>query len=793
MKIFIQGRKDGYNTLYPKPTPTEFFQFASDIQRIDAQNNAQNYGKSLYAIAFNGNGCIFTKYIIGYDTLRSNIGNIGISVFIPINQKMLGADIKTLLDELIKIYTSNYCPDFKINNQKQEDWLLFSSFANIYDAKVKIISSDENFQYGNKDAAYIIYDNVAEIEKYLETPYQEEYKEYKQVLLVDNQEKLLLEVIKHDQTANLTGKIDLENPSYKLSEYHGQGKNGVSIEIRANGKLRNNKDKVFKKDIISIRYSKKYYNDIFEEGKIFEPQINQYLSIYDTSIVIKKDVDLIPTEKTINVIINDSKGNTINDVIINCKSNILKAEKQVENNKIVFKGEEQKEQWIISAKKDSFSGEIKVTPENESTAKLVIREAKIVKLEIFDEKGKLMPNKSKDLTFYDDNVYKEHTEIVNIQGYQTKKILFFPNNEEVINVQLTKQKNEPKPPVPIPPHTQKPYIIIALGILMICLLVMGSYFLIDTYWIGDKSDIVQENTQQIQSKQFSEEEIEKFKKEIENYVEGDSLFLEKLNQFKTDWVKLTINIDTSLDSKKYKDLKIFEVWLDKAINKRVAINEGNFEFFNDSNNKVNFSDAQQPFKSALNKISKDKYTNVKSKLGDVSTLTLTQITEKVNNIISSQTNATSERTKTNSTQPTKEKENENENGNQNSTKTNNSKIKQEEQNTNESSIEKEIINYLKGNELKVDKLNNYINKAISIKLKKSIELALEFWTLDGSTLNKKNTYYSFKNKLQKDPNFKSSELLKFLERDNTKTKYPKEIPGAGKTKTLSKFIEEATK
>ena len=67
MKIFIQGRKDGYNTLYPKPTPAEFFQFAADIQRIDAQNNVKYYGQNLYAIAFNGSGCIFTKYIIGLD------------------------------------------------------------------------------------------------------------------------------------------------------------------------------------------------------------------------------------------------------------------------------------------------------------------------------------------------------------------------------------------------------------------------------------------------------------------------------------------------------------------------------------------------------------------------------------------------------------------------------------------------------------------------------------------------------------------------------------------------------
>ena len=141
----------------------------------------EKHGKSLYAIAFNGTGCIFTKCIIGYDTLRGDVGNIGISFFIPNNKKMLGTDIKILLDELINIYTTNYCPDFKINDKKQEDWDLFLSTANKYDAKVKTVSSDENFQYGNKEAAYIFYNSTTEIEKYLETPYLDEYKEYKQI------------------------------------------------------------------------------------------------------------------------------------------------------------------------------------------------------------------------------------------------------------------------------------------------------------------------------------------------------------------------------------------------------------------------------------------------------------------------------------------------------------------------------------------------------------------------------------------------------------------------------------
>ena len=90
MKIFIQARKDGYNVLYPTPTPSEFYKFASDIQSISANNDAALYGKQFYSLAFASDGCIFTKYVIGYDVQRNNLGNVGISVFIPDKKKLSG-------------------------------------------------------------------------------------------------------------------------------------------------------------------------------------------------------------------------------------------------------------------------------------------------------------------------------------------------------------------------------------------------------------------------------------------------------------------------------------------------------------------------------------------------------------------------------------------------------------------------------------------------------------------------------------------------------------------------------
>jgi len=786
MKIFIQGRKDGYNTLYPKPTPAEFFQFASDIQRIDAQNNSKYYGKSLYSIAFNGNGCISTKYIIGYDTLRSNIGNIGISVYIPNNQKMSGADIKTLLDDLINIYTTNYCPDFKINNQKQEDWLLFSSYADSYNPNVKPFSSDENFQYGNKDAAYIFYNNTSEIEKYLETPYQEEYKVYKQILFIENQSQLILEVIKHDPTANLTGDIDLENPSYKLREYHGQGKNGISIEIRANGKLRNNKDKIFRKDIVTIKYSKKYYKDIFEEGKLTDPQIEKYLMISDNSIDVVKNIELPKTEIPVEIRIYNRNGESISDAIISCKNNnYSKIENQVYQNTIIFLGEEQKDSWTISAKRDSLSGGETFTPEHTSVVKLTLKEVQIIRLKIFDERGIEIRNKSKDLTFYDDEIRMEHTEFIDIPGYQFKKETFIPKNKDTIVINLEKEvyhkpyqsdfsdnnisneKSKSK-------KRKSSFIKILLVLSFVCLLVVGGYYLVDMFWGGNSSDTIPPT-------QTSKVESIKSKlnlTEIQSYVEGDSLFIDKLNSYKDEWAELKDATD-SAEYRKYED------FIDKAIIKRQEMTSGNFAFFNDNENNVKFSGPQQPFRKAVRKIKHNQYDKVKSKLGDVSMLTLTQIADSINKILALLEDTKAPTEINGSTQTKKEVTKQSKNKSDQAPPPESKKMTDEEI---------RIIEYLEGDELKGDKLKKLKNESnISEKLKSSIDLALEFWNLDGSSekgINK--TYHTYKLKVKRDKYLKNNNTLKnFVENATGNPKYPKGTPGAGKTLALSKFIQQA--
>ena len=758
MKIFIQGRKGGYNALHPKPTPPEFFKFAADIQRIDAQNNSKNIGKSFYSIAFNDNGSIYTKYIIAYDTIRGNVGNIGISIFLPNNQKMSGSDIKNLLDELINTYTTNYCPDFKLNNSKREDWELFNSTANKFDSKVRSFSYDENFQRGKKEAAYIFYNNPTEIEKYIDNPYQEEYKDYKQILLIEKQSKLLQEVIKHDPTANLTSDIDLDNPCYILRNYDNQSIKGISIEIRANGKLIHNRQKIYKKDHISIKYSKKYYKDIIEEGKLTDHHLNKYLNIHDNSIEVTKKTEFDPTEVKIKISIINSKGESITDAIIDHKNNNTNNKEncnKVGENEYVFIGEVQKDRWTITAKKDSLKGEITFVPKTEEIVKLTLKEVKTVNLEIRSIGGDRIS--CEDLVFYDDDIRKEQTKQINIKGYETKKHKFIPANiHDNISVFLTTNKQEVEDePTFDPPrnHTLKKIFRLSIWIISLsAILGLGGWGAVAfEKYFTDNNNLIQapQPKKSVSKPNTDKPNTDKLVKRIKEYVEGDSLILKELNSFKED----LSNVKGTMDDSTYKENVNY---IEKAIKKREAIKEGKFDFFNQD---TGYSKKQQKFKTAVLELNKKDDKEFKKKLvKDVSTFTLNQIADKINKFLESKNK-------------TKKKKAVPKNGE-----------------------ETEIIEYLKSDEIKLTTLKKHLNSKTSQNLKKSITLAQKFWDLNGE---EGNSYYSFKIEVNNNDYLKDNQTLKnlFLEVSKTKGKkilYPKTI-GGNKTKSLKQITTKLLK
>jgi len=357
MEVIVHGTKGGYKVLYQ--TENVPFSIARDVRRID-RNDGNPVGQFAYSISFAEGGCVFTKYIIVRDTERAAIGNIAFSMYLHNSKKLPGKDVKNLLDDLAEKYRNDYIIGGNLGN-KQEDWAFVRALVDAYKKKGNPDSSgdSENFIQGTAEAAYVYFSSEEELQKYFDWPDQDAYHLFKQVFFVnadlqDNPENPL-NALRHDHTKDLTGRIDLDNTKYKLKEFHGNGKNGITIQIWANDKKITNNDNVYKKDNIRIMYSKNaYFIPIDETGKLTDDNIKRYLEVSDNKIKVINNVLLSEKERIVVFQVKDMSSNLITDAEIICNKATSNEKKEVVDNQIKFKGEEIKNEWIVYGKKDDL-------------------------------------------------------------------------------------------------------------------------------------------------------------------------------------------------------------------------------------------------------------------------------------------------------------------------------------------------------------------------------------------------------------------------------------------------------
>jgi hypothetical protein len=363
MKILIHGRKNGYTILYPKPTPPEFYSFASDIQSGSATNDSIYYGKKFYTLAFTEGGCIFTKYVFGDDVERGQLGEIGISVFMPSNQKLSGSEVKNLLDELVNVYCGNYIANNRIvEPQTSFDWLLFTTTANSYDAKLRSVPADdvENHQQGTKEASFVLYASETELQRYFDAPYQEEYRDFKQIFFLEQNAQELLKLIKHDTSANLTGKIDLDNPKYRLLfNSQAQGNERIKVEIKRGDSWseRSNRNKIRRKDIMQISYSQPYRITETIQGTWNEikNQRTECVSVDDANSTVSINPIRLREQQWV-VAVNTLDETTNNPIAANitCTNRYKNLSNPVINNQVTFIGNDIGEQWVIKVEASGY-------------------------------------------------------------------------------------------------------------------------------------------------------------------------------------------------------------------------------------------------------------------------------------------------------------------------------------------------------------------------------------------------------------------------------------------------------
>lgn len=722
MLILIHGRKNGYSVLFPKPTPPEFYSFASDIQSISANNDGAYYGCHFYTLAFAEGGCIFTKYVIGDDVERGQLGEIGISVFIPKDRKLSGAEVKTLLDELIEIYSINYINDNKIDEPKSGfNWFLFTALANEYDLKLLRNSYDnDSFLPGSQDPAFHYYNNDIELIEHLDKPFQDEYREYKQILLIDNKlqgDANPLNVIKN---SGITVNADLKNEPYYLNNYN----RSKGVTITANGEPRSDKrgeNQIRSKWLVEINYSKdnRCYEPIHAKGTIADlsTEIHNYIELKGNQILLRYETfnNAKEREKPITFKIEDRNGKGIEGADIQIGTQPWET---INGSSITinFKGENIVKKVLVSAKKESeklHSEQVPLIPEN-TNGPVVLT---LCKHQIVIFQGELKDgnypkyfhdikisiplkgiyNQKPECDFVDDEIDKSYKVTATYSGsssYLQGETEFCPIDVNFVSIEL-KRSNQAKCKayaLDMDGHgrasaeysnsetgndisitsTTKGYVFKGFildknrkhnnfegtlvaqyekkktvfakiirflkrpsGIAASVIIVLGMAFIIWALYSPFGENKPPQDTSSAAER-------------ITAYLTGDSLMLAKLNTYKAEWEKQKPEIESFGSSVWYNpttwfvgeneavsDSSNYQKWneimqsIDNAINLRKMLNDKNFSKLKNHS----YSYYHESFKTEVERIDTSQYAMVKTELNDVSNLTLTQIANRIKNIL----------------------------------------------------------------------------------------------------------------------------------------------------------------
>lgn len=270
MELLIHGSKHGYKANLNPNKPTSFY--LSDIR--NDYNTEKSIGKSLYSLAFINQGCVYSKYTIIRDTLRSYAtGNIAFSLFIPASKQVKGSgkDIKSLLDRLSNVYFDKYIVSYNNNRDQreiiQEDWSFIEPILNEFILTNTDYSKDDLFTSGKEKPAFHYYHTEDELLEYFNRPYQEDYKRFQQILLIDSAYKGEADPLHVLENSGEEININFKNPKYKLINY----RDIAGFTLKINGALCTSNTSsivVRENDKIEIIFNREHYEKINVEGNL---------------------------------------------------------------------------------------------------------------------------------------------------------------------------------------------------------------------------------------------------------------------------------------------------------------------------------------------------------------------------------------------------------------------------------------------------------------------------------------------------------------------------------------------
>lgn len=435
MKIVIHGTNGGYHIFTTEKE--KMFDARPDSNKIGS------IGQQAYSINYNDNSIVFSKYKIIRDVVGDKrTGNVAFSIVIPHTKKLPGINILAMLDKLSSDFCSKHIENDNLDNFR-EDWAWVSEIKNKYENNQKY--NDDLLVGGSKDPAFLFYDSNELLEKYFDLPYHEEYSAYRQIFFVEKslegKPENPLNALRHDPNANLTGKIDLENPEYKLI-YNQQARGGVKIEVKVNVSLRYSKSKIRRKEDLQIIWSKQFCVTMEKSGKWHEIG-SDFLEINDIEKTITiKEIEIHPITYNLLIQTKDRFSNLISDAEITLKISNLPVRKAINNSVQITAEELQNKCYLIAKKENLISPQREIKLEDmKGSISLDLSEHKKVKFYVKDENG-LVNNyniqisnkeaqfKEGDVIFIGDEIEETWQISVSHRDYETKRFDYCPARDE---------------------------------------------------------------------------------------------------------------------------------------------------------------------------------------------------------------------------------------------------------------------------------------------------------------------------------------------------------------------------
>lgn len=780
MEVFIYGTNEGFNRMFETDSDLAYF-VAKELRK--GTQGAEQLGQFAYSLAFLNGGCVYSKIVIVKDSLKAfRTGNIAFSLFLRNDEKMKAVDILGLLNELYKWYDSNYIKDHCLNKGEtilvKEDW----SYVNEILKKYKTEPRSEEVQElnsGSLDPAFIYYKDEKELLNYFDKPYQEEYSEYSQVFFVDERLRGIedpLNVLKN--CGRELKDIELDNDAYFLSNFHSN----EGLSILANNKPRTGRkgeNSIRKNDWIVISYNRdeRYYKSFKLEGTLSDntSSIKNYFYVNGNQLIIKWEElkkNANPKENSITFRVVDRKGKPVEGVKLIC-TRPNKDPKQFTSYTTTFDGEEFRQEWKVSVKKDNnyFLDEQPFVPER-NNPEFKLREYRVVLFKVVDSAApdkkiknfKIRINEEESVPereFFDEKIYQKHKVFIQCEGYNDLRKSFCPATDKP-EFKLNKKESSKGILTDSFKLLKKPRLIAGLSILFFALMATFAWLI----YTSNKPPKVPLH-------------------QINEYVQGVELNDDTLKAYEASVNYQLSQLDTSSSNsfgnmfarkKEYRDsskigfsdsLNNTKDRLDNASLIRSAIKNGDINKLR----QLDYYSKQEKFKNAISIVDsrnyedvaliiKNQYADNLDKLADAIMQELgTELSSQESSKKSDDESGNKSDAEIKKEQLSAKSEPEQTNKSQDATAPMNSKSTKEQ---NKSGENKDFERKLSSGEITIDDLKTSIDNEAFSKYRKSIKLYLKFWTICADDRMQKTQLDKLLVEVKNDDYLKNSELKSFL-------------------------------